>query len=331
MGRGKQLTAYERGKIDGLSAAGMSNRQISATMTRSPKVINNYLRDKDTYGKKKSPGRPQLLTDRNKRALNKEIRKEGVSIREVMTATGVPGSRWTSWRAVKATGNVEYCKGQRKPAWKPHHLLARLQFATSYITWTNEWDKVVFSDEKKWNLDGPDGSQYYWHDLRDDPRWFTKRAQGGGSIMTWAGFGANGKTELKIIQGRMNSTAYQELLADALLPCGAAIGGPEWIFQQDNAPIHVSRSSVQWMQNNGVGTIKWPALSPDLNPIENLWGIMVREVYANGKQYHHVNDLKNAIIAAWNSIPAHLCRKLVRSMHTRCIAVMKNNGGVTKY
>jgi transposase len=148
MGRGKQLTAYERGKIDGLSAAGMSNRQISATMTRSPKVINNYLRDKDTYGKKKSPGRPQLLTDRNKRALNKEIRKEGVSIREVMTATGVPGSRWTSWRAVKATGNVEYCKGQRKPAWKPHHLLARLQFATSYITWTNEWDKVVFSDEK---------------------------------------------------------------------------------------------------------------------------------------------------------------------------------------
>ena len=68
--------------------------------------------------------------------------------------------------------------------------------------------------------------------------------------MTWAAFGTNGKTELKIIQGRLNSIGYQELLAEALLPCGAAIGGPDGIFQQDNAPIHVSRSSQQWIQNH---------------------------------------------------------------------------------
>jgi hypothetical protein len=40
----------------------------------------------------------------------------------------------------------------------------------------------------------------------------------------------------------------------------------------------------------------WSALSPGLNPIENLWGILVRAVYADGKQYYTINDLKQAII-----------------------------------
>ena len=48
---------------------------------------------------------------------------------------------------------------------------------------------VIFTDEKKFNLDGPDGFKYYWHDLRPEPEWFSKRAFGGGSLMVWAGIG----------------------------------------------------------------------------------------------------------------------------------------------
>jgi transposase len=331
MGRGKQLTNYEKGRIDGLSSIGISNRQIASTIKRSAKVVNNYVQDKDGYGQKKSPGRPMLLSDRDKRVLSREIRQTGASVKDVMAKTGVPGSRWTSWRAVKSTGNVEYCMGQRRPAWKEHHLQARLEFATSHITWTTEWDKVVFSDEKKWNLDGPDGCKYYWHDFRDEPHWFSKRVQGGASVMTWGGFVTGGLTQLKIKQGRLNSKDYQDLLSDALLPRGVAIGGPGWIFQQDNAPIHVSHSSMQWLQEHGVRTINWPALSPDLNPIENIWGIMVRKVYANGRQFQNVTELKNAIIAAWGSIRRNLREKLSRSMHGRCIKVLQANGGSCKH
>ncbi|RCN33830.1 hypothetical protein ANCCAN_20330 [Ancylostoma caninum] len=47
--------------------------------------------------------------------------------------------------------------------------------------------------------------------------------------------------------------------------------------------------------------MQWKACSPDLNPIENLWAIVARKVYANGAQYNTVNDLKIAVLSAWAS------------------------------
>jgi hypothetical protein len=57
-----------------------------------------------------------------------------------------------------------------------------------------DWSDVVFSDEKKFNLDGPDGFQHYWHDLRGEVRFLSKRKFGGGFLMVWAAFGLHGKS-----------------------------------------------------------------------------------------------------------------------------------------
>ncbi|UMM13991.1 hypothetical protein L5515_001994 [Caenorhabditis briggsae] len=51
-----------------------------------------------------------------------------------------------------------------------------------------DWDKIIFSDEKKFNLDGPDGFNSYWHDLKKDPLHFSKRNFGGGRLMVWGAF-----------------------------------------------------------------------------------------------------------------------------------------------
>ena len=117
------------------------------------------------------------------------------------------------------------------------------------MAWKSE---VLYNDENKFNLDGPDGATYYWHDLRKEEKIFSKRQQGGQSLMVWAVFGYRGQTNITFPECRMNATDYQDLLNTHLLPFGEAIGGSFWVFQQDNASIHVANSTWEWVLQNGV-------------------------------------------------------------------------------
>lgn len=74
-----------------------------------------------------------------------------------------------------------------------------------HASWTDEWLSVVFSDEKNWDLDEPDGLHYHWHDLRKEPQLFKKRQEGGGCVVTWAAFRVQGQTQLHVVHGRMNA------------------------------------------------------------------------------------------------------------------------------
>ena len=103
--------------------------------------------------------------------------------------------------------------------------------------------------------------------------------------MVWAGFGYLGQRNIAFPEGRMNAPDYQDLLDIHFLPFGETVGDPFLIFQQDNASIRVANSTWEWFLQNGVHVLEWPANSPDLNPMENLWGILCRTVYADGKQY----------------------------------------------
>jgi transposase len=77
--------------------------------------------------------------------------------------------------------------------------------------------------------------------------------------------------------------------------------------------------------------MKWPARSPDLNPIENLWGIVSRSVYAGGRQYANVRELKSEILRCWENIPNQVIQNLILSMNKRVFEVIKNSGKGIKY
>lgn len=74
----------------------------------------------------------------------------------------------------------------------------------------------------------------------------------------------------------------------------------------------------------------WPAKSSDLNIIENLWSILARNVYENGRQFQNTEELKVAIVEAWNNINQATVQALYRSMQQRMIALYDAGGNWTE-
>ena len=154
---------------------------------------------------------------------------------------------------------------------------------------------------KKWNLDGPDGFHCYWHDLRKEKKIFKKRQSRSGSVMTWGTFCSNGIFKLVLVSSNMDSKQYTDMLTKHFLEDFFRITGNRAIFQQDNAPNScVKAFKSVFFSDKNVVLMDWPAVSPDLNPIENLWGIVARQVYGQDKQYDYRGPW---LVQLWNPGP----------------------------
>lgn len=113
---------------------------------------------------------------------------------------------------------------------------------------------------------------------------------------------------------------------------GYECAGLGWKFQQDNAPIHVARSTLEHFQQRGIALLEnWPAKSPDMNIIENVWAILARKVYENGRHFETRSDLEEAIKTAWQTIPQDQIQSLYHSLPRRIIALHDAKGKYTKY
>lgn len=71
----------------------------------------------------------------------------------------------------------------------------------------------------------------------------------------------------------------------------------------------------------------WPPSSPDLNPIENLWALIKREIYSGGKQYTSLNSVWEAVVAAAQKVDRQQIKKLTDSMDGRLLSVIEKKGG----
>jgi len=85
------------------------------------------------------------------------------------------------------------------------------------------------------------------------------------------------------------------------------------------------------MSTHGIRTLDWVAQSPDLNPIENLWNHLDRQVRKRKPLPQTKQDLITAIQEEWSNISLEMLQNLIMSLPHRIEAVIKAKGGNTKY
>ncbi len=150
------------------------------------------------------------------------------------------------------------------------------------------------------------------------------------SVMIWAAMSSAGVGPLCFLKSTVNTAIYQEILEHFMLPSADKLyGDADFIFQQDLAPAHTAKGTKSWFNDHGVTVLDWPANSPDLNPTENLWGIVKRKM--RDTRPNNADDLKATVKETWASIPPQQCHKLITSMPCRIEAVMKAKRASAKY
>ncbi len=150
------------------------------------------------------------------------------------------------------------------------------------------------------------------------------------SVMIWAAMSSAGVGPLCFLKSTVSAAIYQDILEHFMLPSADKLyGDADFIFQQDLAPAHTYKGAKSWFNDHGVTVLDWPANSPDLNTIENLWGIVQRKMRET--RPNNADDLKAAIKSTWASITPEQCHRLIASMPRRIYAVIHAKGGPTKY
>ena len=175
MPRASRFTEYEQSEINSYVDSGLSQRQIALKLNLPVCVISNYLRLNENYGKLASPGRPTVLLETAKRHVIRECTNKITTASTIKGNLSLDFSIRTVQRVIAAAPFIKRKKLKRKPMLKPAHIAGRLSFEKKHMTWSEKWQSVTFSDEKRFCLDGPDGFNYYFYYLRKEELFCFKR------------------------------------------------------------------------------------------------------------------------------------------------------------
>ncbi|CAH1957897.1 unnamed protein product [Acanthoscelides obtectus] len=189
--------------------------------------------------------------------------------------------------------------------------------------WDQEWNSIVFSDESRCCLGMHDGRARVRRRRgeRRNPQFFVERH---GAIA----YGS--RSPLIFIRGNLNAQRYiHEVLEPHLLPYLDTLADPT--FQQDNAPPHVARVTIDFFQHNDVTLLTWPPRSPDLSPIEHVWDMMGRRLLNLQRPPQTLEALREELMVAWNEIPQEDIDHLIRSMPRRVGECVAHQGASTHY
>lgn len=334
MGKTADLTDVQKTVIDTLHKEGKPQKVIAKEAGCSQSAVSKHIHRK-LSGRKKC-GRKRCTSNRDNRSLERIVKQNPFKnlgeLHKEWTEAGVSASRATTHRRIQDMGYK--CRIPRvKPLLNQRQRQKRLTWAKEKKNWTvAQWSKVLFSDESKFCISFGNQGPRVWRKSGEaqNPRCLKSSVKFPQSVMIWGAMSSAGVGPLCFLKSTVNAAIYQEILEHFMLPSADKLyGDADFIFQQDLAPAHTAKSTKSWFNDHGITVLDWPANSPDLNPIENLWGIVKRKM--RDTRPNNADDLKAAIKATWASITPQQCHRLIASMPRRIDAVIHAKGAPTKY
>lgn len=313
---------------------GCSYNNISKNLDISKSTVQLVLTRKLSANKSKT-GPKNKIDKKHQLSIKRYISKtndvsERVTCSNVIRNCQINASKSTVRRQLSKM-EFKYKKVPQTIALSKEHKRLRMEMVTNWITENLDFSNVVFSDEKRFSLDGPDNWMTYLP--KNNQRCRVKRQSKGGGLMVWGMVFSTGTVFVKKLIGRQTSDTYKDLILYYAVPHILHELGTDFLFQQDNCSIHVSQKMKEFFEEQNLSILQWPSKSPDLNIMESIWKMLSDFVY-NGPVFKNVEEIEQKIeqgLDHLNSNCSDEISKFFSGYRKRLCEVLKSNGNLTKY
>ena len=308
-----------------LKLEGYSQSQVAKKLSKSLRFVKNWW-NAPTAERKPGSGRPSKIKWSVLRRLHARLsRQPRTSARKL--APFLQLSRTSTRRAIRKLGLTPY-QPRSVVEMQERHKKERVLLARRHKH--DNWSKTIFLDETDLVVADKRNRQndrYYARSRGDVPP--TPKNPHPIKIHAAAGITSSGASRLYLFSENMDAQLYKHILSSTILPDARKLLGNDFQLVQDNDPKHTSKLVTSFLAQKGVQVLKWPAKSPDLNPIENMWSVLESKIMENPPTSRA--DLEKKARKALREIPASMLKKTVESLPRQLQAVIDQGGGPTGY
>jgi transposase len=292
------------------------------TISKLIQKFNEY--DDVLYDARSNNSRPPVLSQDDKDLIKERLLSDNRTTlkdlqQEIKEKFNKDVSTFPIYMYEKEIGSFKY--PIITPILSDNNKAKRLTFARKHRN--DRFSNVLFTDESAFLVFRQTKKVFV---MKGDNTPLIGRPNPNYSVMVWGAISRKGKLALKFLEENLNQYSYLDLM-ESIPEQADEMFGARWRFQHDNAPAHKASRVREWLNDNVPFILDHPPQSPDLNPIEMVWGFMkyrIEERFPSNE-----NELRKTILEAWDEVSLKMINSFIDHLCNTIDHVIDLEGGFT--